>query len=622
MSNVQTPEALFASVGALRLDVLARAEELLRVFRPNIERAGFEDSARNLACYLALRRHDLRQLQVALMRWGLSSLGRSESRVTATLDAVLHTLGVLCGADARALPPYPDEAAVFQGNQLVAEQAQALFGTAKPERSTRIMVTLPSEAAEDPALVHGLLQAGVECVRINCAHDDEDAWRAMLAHLRAAERALGASEPVRVLMDLGGPKIRTVRPKKQEKDRYCVGDRLLLTGLDVEDVRSQKPGKGDPQRKALPVVGCTLTEALDRVRIGDNVYIDDGQLGTRVLERVAQGVVLEIVQAPSKGRKIRSDKGINFPDTDFEVASLTEKDKRDLKFVAKHADLIGYSFVQTEADLTALLDELDARLPGDRAPPALVLKIETEKAVRNLPALIVRAAGKLPTAVMIARGDLAIELGYARIAEIQEEISWLCEAAHVPVIWATQVLEGMAKQGLPSRAEVTDAAMAGRAECVMLNCVIANNGPHIVATVQMLATVLARMQGHQHKKTPQLRVLRAWESAFPDQPEATTIVEPIGSAVASPPSEATAARSTEEERPASTTAQVRALAARAAQAWLDEGYHRLLSSAQKPQAPRLTRLVLGLVERSRGAKSALARVPDERAPATRTPPRR
>jgi pyruvate kinase len=218
---------------------------------------------------------------------------------------------------------------------------------------------------------------------------------------------------------------------------------------------------------------------------------------------------------------------------------------------------------------------------------------------------------------MIARGDLAIELGYARIAEIQEEILWLCEAAHVPVIWATQVLEGMAKQGFPTRAELTDAAMAGRAECVMLN-----KGPHIVATVQMLATVLARMQGHLHKKTPQLRVLRAWESAFPDQPDAATIVEPVAPArndAARPPSETEAARGSERERPESATAQVRALAARAAQLWLDEGYHRLLSASQKPEAPRLTRLVLGLVQRSRDARSALARVPDEQAAPSRSP---
>jgi len=602
MSNLQTREALFISVRELRSDVLARAEELLQVFRPNIERPRFEESARNLACYLALRRHDLRQLQVALTRWGLSSLGRSESRVQPTLDAVLHTLGLSCSRDPQTLPPYPDEAAIFNGRRVVAEQAQALFGAARPERATRIMVTLPSQAAEDAALLQGLLQAGVDCVRIDCARDDEDTWRAMLSQLKAAERALGWTEPVRVLMDLAGPQLRTVRPKKQEKDRYCVGDQLLLTGLDVEEVRAQKPGKGEQRDKSLPVVGITSTEALDRVDLGHHVYIDDGQIGTRVLERVALGVVLEIVQAPNKGRKIRSDRSVHFPDTDFQIASLTDKDKRDLRFVAEHADLIGYSCVQTETDVTALLEQLQLHLASHRAPPALVLKIETEKAVRNLPALIVRAAGKLPTAVMIARGALAIELGYARIAEIQEEILWLCEAAQVPVVWATQLLEDLTQQGFPTRAELTDAAMAGRAECVMLSSVVLKGGPDSISTVQMLATVLERMQGHQHDKAPQLRVLRAWESVFPEHHQPVQVESQDSGGARKPSeeqSETQAAPRLEQARPESTTAQVRALAARAAQAWVDAGYHRLQSSAHQPEAPRLTRLVFGLLQRSR-----------------------
>ncbi len=510
MSNIQSHEGLFETVRGLRAEVLAEAEDLLRVLLPNIERASFLGSAHNLACYLALRRRDLRSLQLGLMRWGLSSLGRSESRVVAMLDAVLHTLGSVTGADAVLLPAYPDEEAVFRGYQIITEQAEALFGRAQPERSTRIMVTLPTEAADDPSMLMDLLLAGVECVRINCAHDDESVWQAMLDNLRAAEQTLGLADRVPVLMDLGGPKVRTLRPRKQEKDRYEVGDKLLLTALDVEDVRERKPGKQEKTSKALPVVGCTLPPALERLSVGQMVYIDDGQIGARVLERITLGVVIEIVQAPLKGRKIRSNKGINFPDTEFEVASLTDKDKLDLAFVVQHADMVGYSFVQTEADIAALLLELAARVPSHRSPPALVLKIETKKSVQNLPALIACAASKLPTAVMIARGDLAIELGFSRIAEMQEEILWLCEAAHVPVIWATQVLEGMAKEGLPTRAEVTDAAMAGRAECVMLN-----KGPRIILAVQMLATVLSRMQGHQYKKTPQLRVLHAWDAAFP-----------------------------------------------------------------------------------------------------------
>jgi pyruvate kinase len=491
----------------LRSEVLSNADEVFGAWQPSVTRPGFVESAHNLARYLALRRHELPSVQLALMRWGLSSLGRCESHVQATLDAVIATLGAMCGRDPSTLPSYPNDEAIFHGTKVIAREAESLFGCAKALRRTRILVTLPTDASEDLPWMRALVHAGVDCVRINCAHDTAEVWSGMLRTLRVAERELGSREPLRVLMDLGGPKVRTVRLKKHDKDVFQVGDKVLLTAAaNLEKASRIDHGK---REGGLPVVGCTLPQALDRLGIDERVYIDDGLLGARALERVADGMVIQITHAPSPGHRIRSDKGLNFPDTDFEVSSLTEKDRSDLTFVAQHADMIGYSFVQTEADIDALLEEISRRVPSDQRPPALVLKIETKLAVRNLPNLIVHAAGKVPTAVMIARGDLAIELGFQRIAEMQEEILWLCEAAHVPVIWATQVLERLAKEGLPTRAEVTDAAMANRAECVMLN-----KGPHILDAIQMLDGVLARMEGHQHKKTPQLRVLHSWQSAL------------------------------------------------------------------------------------------------------------
>jgi pyruvate kinase len=111
---------------------------------------------------------------------------------------------------------------------------------------------------------------------------------------------------------------------------------------------------------------------------------------------------------------------------------------------------------------------------------------------------------------MIARGDLAVELGFVRVAEMQEEMLWLCEAADIPVIWATQVLEDLVKDGLPSRGEMTDAAMAVRAECVLLN-----KGPHVAAAVAVLDRLMRRMGEHQVKKTPTLRALRSWQERPP-----------------------------------------------------------------------------------------------------------
>jgi pyruvate kinase len=124
----------------------------------------------------------------------------------------------------------------------------------------------------------------------------------------------------------------------------------------------------------------------------------------------------------------------------------------------------------------------------------MILKIETRRAFEHLPTLLIAVMHSAAAGVMIARGDLAVECGFERLAEVQEEILWLAEASHMPVIWATQVLETLAKEGIPSRAEITDAAMAERAECVMLN-----KGPYILDAARALATILTRMQAHQRK---------------------------------------------------------------------------------------------------------------------------
>ena len=150
----------------------------------------------------------------------------------------------------------------------------------------------------------------------------------------------------------------------------------------------------------------------------------------------------------------------------------------------------------TSSNSAKHLTRLDA---GDLG---IVLKIENRTAFEHLPDLLLAGMRSPRLGVMIARGDLAVEMGWERLAEVQEEILWLAEAAHVPVIWATQVLETLAKRGLPSRAEITDAAMGERAECVMLN-----KGPHILEAIEALDDILSRMQAHQHKKRAMLRQL-------------------------------------------------------------------------------------------------------------------
>lgn len=162
--------------------------------------------------------------------------------------------------------------------------------------------------------------------------------------------------------------------------------------------------------------------------------------------------------------------------------------------------MVSLSFVNSPRDVRALVDAI--RQIGN-GRPAIILKIETRHGFESLPALLLEAMRLPACSVMIARGDLAVECGFERLAELQEEILWTCEAAHVLVIWATQVLERLAKEGLPSRAEITDAAMGDRAECVMLN-----KGPHILRAVESLNDILQRMDTHQSKKSSMLRGLR------------------------------------------------------------------------------------------------------------------
>ncbi|MGB7463941.1 MAG: pyruvate kinase, partial [Candidatus Acidiferrum sp.] len=253
-------------------------------------------------------------------------------------------------------------------------------------------------------------------------------------------------------------------------------------------------------------ISVSLPQILDHAKSGDPIWFDDGKIGGVIRSVNSDSVSVEITQARPEGEKLGAEKGINLPETRIDIPALTPDDLEALKFIVQHADLVGYSFVRTESDVRQLIERLE-ELGGQHL--GLILKIETRKSFDNLPKLILAAMRARSFGIMIARGDLAVECGYQRLAEVQEEILWICEAAHVPVIWATQVLESLAKKGMPSRSEITDAAMGERAECVMLN-----KGPYAVTSVRVLADILKRMQAHQEKKRSMLRPLRL-AASFP-----------------------------------------------------------------------------------------------------------
>ncbi|MGB7904812.1 MAG: pyruvate kinase [Steroidobacteraceae bacterium] len=604
--------------------LLARSLESLRILRADA--LGFEaahaeslgtvapsyrNSARNLLHYLSVRQRDLRPLQLDLHSLGLSSLGILEGHVLAAINAVISNLEVLAGEDP---DPAPQPPATFQtGPILLHDHTRRLFGPAPPSRIVRIMVTMPSEAADDPQLIEDLLRAGMDVMRINCAHDGVEAWRRMASHLRRAERIVG--KPCRIQADLAGPKLRTgplqcighvlrLRPKFDALGRIvkpargwftpqespepgpddavavplaratgawrrgkalmtedlrgrrrtfrilATTDRSLLAevdrgvylapgavleaqdaegatgqlivgglpalqeriGLNVDDslilTRDPIPGMPatvDPQSGRLSPahIHCTLPAAFEHVRPGHRVWLDDGKIGGIVRNASDGTIEINVTHVPPGGGRLRDEKGINFPDSDLNLGALTEKDLIDLREVVGFVDLVALSFLRTADDVDRLQKELAAL---DAAHIGVVLKIENATAFRNLPRILLASLTSPPVGVMVARGDLAVEVGFERLSELQEEILWLCEAAHVPVIWATQVLEGLAKGGAPTRAEVSDAVMSSRAECVMLN-----KGPRVVETVAFLSDILERMAEHHDKRMALLRRLSVSE---------------------------------------------------------------------------------------------------------------
>ncbi len=567
-------------------------------------------SAENLAMYLALRAHDLRPLQHDLHDLSLSSLGRMEGHVAATLHGVRFALRSLLGEPgATAAGAITDTPSGDDADRRLVANADDLLGPSPVGRRTRVMVTLGADSATERGRIDDLLRAGMNVARINLAHDHEPVWSAMAASVRAAAAREGRT--CRILADLPGPKLRIgaidpgpevvrVRPVRDAygiveqpakvvfRDPHAtvgaealgvvvplraplvcfaeVGDEFVVTdtrgrrrtfvvtavdgvlctavtdrtaylgtgcaiflqrgitalastelgrmpalpgavAVDAGDIvivtRGDEVGRSarrtadegiEPAR-----IPCAMPEVFDDVLPDHRILFDDGRVTGIVLAHERDGLRVRITSVPPGGARLRAEKGINLPDTRLRAPAITADDAARLDWAAAHADLVGLSFVQDPEDVLNLQQELQRR----NADLGIVLKIETATAFQRLPDLLFAGLRSPRIGVMVARGDLAVEVGYARLAEVQEEILWLCEAAHVPVVWATQVLDSMARTGVPSRAEVTDAAMGVQAECVMLN-----KGPHIAATVAFLSGVLERMQEHHAKKHSLLRRLR------------------------------------------------------------------------------------------------------------------
>ena len=278
-----------------------------------------------------------------------------------------------------------------------------------------------------------------------------------------------------------------------ESIRVFIGDEVVITQEDIAAKAAQKDANGVVIKPA--VISCSHNGVLENVLVGDHVFIDDGKIGLKVVQKRKDAIVCNVVIAKEKGSLIKEQKGINFPDTHIQVPALTNLDRQNLLLVIDFVDSVSLSFCQSAEDVKSLQELLHKH---GKDEVGIIAKIETKQAVINMPEILKQLLKSKNSGVMIARGDLAIEVGFENLAYIQEMLLDICDAAHIPVIWATQVLESKMKHNLPSRAEVTDAAMSSRAECVMLN-----KGPFAFDTIGVLTAILHEMH-KLFKKNQQL----------------------------------------------------------------------------------------------------------------------
>lgn len=556
----------------------------------------YKQSAENLLHYVAFRGFDARTLQKQLKQLGLTRLANAEGNILGSLMNLKFMVDQLLGK--QTIAEENQFLTIGEGKTTLRKHTDQLFGVSAKARRVRIMVTQPTEAVTHYDLVLGMVKNGMDCARVNCAHDGPEVWKAIIDNVRRAAEECNTT--VKIAMDLAGPKIRTERlpegplvkkfrtskkgqesrgmvfitlvPKdkpdlgpnelpvsKKWMDKLRVGDDIRLLdhrgrSRKVKVVQKEKDAvlllspksvhisSGTlltPSRKkmkaskvgslpsteqsivlregdylmvvrnaadsALPVfdangnllepgsIGCQPPEIVDKIKVGTPILFDDGKIEGVITETQTNGFKVEIKRAGEGTAKLKGEKGINVPTLDLGISGLTDKDKSDLEFVAQHADIVNFSYVNTEADVEGLLQELD-RL-GVKNSLGVILKIETQTAYKNLIGILISAMQAKHLGVMIARGDLALEVGWKDMATVQEGILSFCSAAHIPVVWATQVLEGLAKKGMPSRSEITDIASSVQAECVMLN-----KGPHIHKAISFLDEVLENIEGSHDKK--------------------------------------------------------------------------------------------------------------------------
>ena len=329
-------------------------------------------------------------------------------------------------------------------------------------KKAKIVCTI-GPASNTPEILGKMILAGMDVARLNFSHGSYEAHEATLLAVREAEKTW--EKPIAVLQDLCGPKIRT-GPMQDGAIRLLTGEVLVI--------------QAEPVEGTVDRISTITPDILADLKVGDPVLLDDGLLELRVLKEGADEVHCEVIV----GGTLKSSKGINLPHTALSLPSITEKDWQDLDWGLDHSiDYVALSFVRSAEDIWRIKKYIKA---SGKRNLKVVAKIEKPEAVQNIREII-----EVADAIMIARGDMGVELPAARVPRIQERIIQLCWEMNTPVITATQMLDSMTTNARPTRAEVTDVSMAIKegTDAVMLSQETAT-GIDPVNVVRTMASII------------------------------------------------------------------------------------------------------------------------------------
>jgi pyruvate kinase len=332
-------------------------------------------------------------------------------------------------------------------------------------RRAKIVSTI-GPASQNPATLEGLIIAGVNVIRLNFSHGTHEDHLAVIKMVREISERLRA--PVALLQDLQGPKIRVGKMKN--------GALELKPGSIVTISPEFTIGEGDQIPSDFPELAESCTK-------GQIILLDDGLIELEALEVVGRGVRARV----RHGGMLKDRKGMNVPGGNLAVVAMTEKDLKDLEFgLSQQVDYVALSFVRTADDIRSLREITESKQPGTQ----IVAKIEMLEAIENLEDIV-----RLSDAVMVARGDLAVEVGQTQLPALQKRIIRTCNEIGRPVITATQMLESMVKNARPTRAEVTDVANAilDGSDALMLSAETAS-GAHPELCVKTMHDIILEVE--------------------------------------------------------------------------------------------------------------------------------